>query len=137
MFPLLHALINLVIWFFDFLVLCHIFGHTFYLYLVKLFRSNVHVSKNSFYFLKPKNETFCNIILLSSSLVLNYFSGDHKSSSNKSNWSLKMWIILKVVIPLQVKQVREFIEIRHKKISPTHILSTLGCLFSQMAHIIM
>ena len=32
------------------------------------------------------------------------------------------------IIPLRAKQVEEFIEIRHKKISPTHILRTLGCL---------
>ena len=31
-----------------------------------------------------------------------------------------------MVIPLRAKQEGEFIEIRHKKISPTHILSTLG-----------
>ena len=31
-------------------------------------------------------------------------------------------------IPLQAKRVGEFIEISHKKISPTRILSTLGCL---------
>ena len=34
----------------------------------------------------------------------------------------------KVIIPLQAKRVREFIEIRYKKISPTPILSTLGCM---------
>ena len=32
------------------------------------------------------------------------------------------------LIPLRVKGVGEFIEIRHKKISPTDILSTLECL---------
>ena len=32
-------------------------------------------------------------------------------------------------IPLRAKWVGEFIEIRHKKISPTCILSTLGCLW--------
>ena len=32
-------------------------------------------------------------------------------------------------IPLRAKQVGEFIEIRHKQISPTCILSTLGCLW--------
>ena len=32
------------------------------------------------------------------------------------------------IIPLRAKRVGEFIEIRHKKISPTSILSTLGCL---------
>ena len=32
------------------------------------------------------------------------------------------------LIPLQAKQVGEFIEVRHKKISPTCILSTFGCL---------
>ena len=34
-----------------------------------------------------------------------------------------------LIIPLWAKQVGEFIEIRHKKISPTRILSTLGCLW--------
>ena len=39
-------------------------------------------------------------------------------------------VITKVFfIPLRVKQVGEFIAIRHKKISPTRILSTLGCLY--------
>ena len=33
-----------------------------------------------------------------------------------------------IVIPLRAKREGEFIEIRHKKISPTRILSTLGCL---------
>jgi hypothetical protein len=33
-----------------------------------------------------------------------------------------------VIFPLQAKRVGEFIEIRHKKISPTLILSTLECL---------
>ena len=32
------------------------------------------------------------------------------------------------IIPLRAKRVREFIEIRHKKNSPTRLLSTLGCL---------
>ena len=32
------------------------------------------------------------------------------------------------IIPLRAKRVGEFIEIRHNKISPTRILSTLGCL---------
>ena len=32
------------------------------------------------------------------------------------------------IIPLRAKRVGEFIETRHKKISPTRILSTLGCL---------
>ena len=32
------------------------------------------------------------------------------------------------IIPLQAMRVGEFIEIRHKKISPISILSTLGCL---------
>ena len=32
------------------------------------------------------------------------------------------------IIPLRAKQVWEFIEIRHKKIKPTRILGTLGCL---------
>ena len=31
-------------------------------------------------------------------------------------------------MPLQATRVGEFIEIRHKKIAPTRILSTLGCL---------
>ena len=31
-------------------------------------------------------------------------------------------------IPLQAKQIGEIIEIRHRKILPTRILSTLGCL---------
>ena len=35
-----------------------------------------------------------------------------------------------VFIPLQAKRVREFIEIRDKKISPTRILSTLGVTLS-------
>ena len=34
----------------------------------------------------------------------------------------------RVIIPLRAKRVGEFIEIGHKKISPTGILSTLGCL---------
>ena len=34
----------------------------------------------------------------------------------------------KAVIPLQAKRVVEFIEIRHKKNSPTRILRTLRCL---------
>ena len=33
------------------------------------------------------------------------------------------------IIPLRMKRVGEFIEIRHKKISPTCILSTLACLW--------
>ena len=33
-----------------------------------------------------------------------------------------------LLIPMQAKRVEEFIEIRHKKNLPTHILSTLGCL---------
>ena len=33
------------------------------------------------------------------------------------------------LFPLLVKREGEFIEISHKKISPTHILSTLGCLY--------
>ena len=33
-----------------------------------------------------------------------------------------------MLIPLWAKRAGEFIEIRHKKISPTHILNTLGCL---------
>ena len=32
------------------------------------------------------------------------------------------------IVPLRAKRVGEFIEIRHKKNSPTCILSTLGCL---------
>ena len=32
------------------------------------------------------------------------------------------------VIPLRAERVVEFIEIRHKRISPIRILSTLGCL---------
>ena len=34
-----------------------------------------------------------------------------------------------LIIPLRAKRVGELIEIRHKKISPTHILSTLWCLW--------
>ena len=32
------------------------------------------------------------------------------------------------IIPLRAKRVGEFNEIRHKQISPTNILSALGCL---------
>ena len=40
----------------------------------------------------------------------------------------KQGYLLAGLIPLRAKQVGEFIEIRHKKISPTSILSTLGCM---------
>ena len=36
--------------------------------------------------------------------------------------------LIDALIPLRAKRVGEFIEIRHKKISPTSILSTLECL---------
>ena len=53
----------------------------------------------------------------------------------KSIWGhgvFMLWIRISLrpglVIPLRAKRVGEFIDIRHKQISPTRILSTLGCL---------
>ena len=55
-----------------------------------------------------------------------------KNNGFSSNDS-KIWLTARsshfFFIPLQAKWVGEFIEIRHKKISPTCILSTLGCLW--------
>ena len=40
------------------------------------------------------------------------------------------WTYIIFIISLRAKRVGDFIEIRHKKISPTCILSSLGCLFA-------
>ena len=45
-----------------------------------------------------------------------------RRSCHWSSWGLSS------IIPLRAKRVGEFIEIRHKKISPTRMLATLGCL---------
>ena len=68
-------------------------------------------------------------------LVEIYNTGPHCILVINSNSSIKLpctvWetnLNLSCFIPLRAKPVGEFIEIRHKKISPTSILSTLGCL---------
>ena len=48
-----------------------------------------------------------------------------KTGSNFNNLIIKL---TQYIIPLWMKWVGELIEIRHKKISPTRILSTRGCL---------
>ena len=46
-----------------------------------------------------------------------------------SKWLESLWSLVQIIIiPLRAKRVGECIEIRHNKISPTRILSTLRCL---------
>ena len=50
------------------------------------------------------------------------------NGKNQIAASLHRFVHEMVFIPLRAKRVGQFIEIRHKNISPTHILNTLGCL---------
>ena len=59
-------------------------------------------------------------------MLVNFING--QSDSNEINFDILNWIIWIIgddaFIPLRAKRVREFIEIRHKKISSTRIMKT-------------
>ena len=75
--------------------------------------------------------TFPFPLFISSCLSLQpcHFFGTSNSFETQEGLLHRFWVRLSVLfIPLQAKQVGEFIEIRHEKILPTRIPSTLGCL---------